>query len=176
MYLKIEQVRQMHVLGTPHELEFYVKNVSPIFGDRKIALCGDHSGYQLKEATKKILDKANIEYTDYGTLVDLPCDYSDFTHQAVQAIQNNFCDYGIGFCRTGQGENITANKSDGIRSALVWDSYTAEMARRHNCANFFSIPARYVDEKIMVDIINSILDNTFDGGRHMTRLTKAGAG
>ena len=31
----------MHVLGTPHELEFYLKNVSPKFEDNKIIWDGE---------------------------------------------------------------------------------------------------------------------------------------
>ena len=71
--------------------------------------------------------------------------------------------------------NITANKSKGIRGALIWDAYTAEMARRHNCANFFSIPSKYSSQGVLLNIIDSLRKNSFDGGRHMTRLTKAGA-
>ena len=173
--VRSEKVRQMHVLGTPHELEFYLKNVSPKFEDNKIALCADHSGFEAKNSLKKILDRNNIAYIDFGTHVEQSCDYSDFCHQAIHAIQNNTCDFGIGFCRTGQGMNITANKSKGIRGALIWDAYTAEMARRHNCANFFSIPSKYSSQGVLLNIIDSLRKNSFDGGRHMTRLTKAGA-
>ena len=68
--------------------------------------------------------------------------------------------------------NITANKSKGIRGALVWDTYTAEMARRHNCANFFSIPEKYVGEYELDQMIVWLWNQTFDGGRHMTRISK----
>ena len=82
------------------------------------------------------------------------------------------CDFGFGFCRTGQGINISANHIKGIRSALIFDEYTAEMSRRHNCANFFSIPEKYVDSEILEKIILTLKNSSFDGGRHMTRMKK----
>ena len=84
------------------------------------------------------------------------------------------CDFGIGFCRTGQGVNIAANKNKGIRSAMVIDEYTAEFCVRHNCANFFAIPSKYVNKKSLDKIVTTLGSNSFDGGRHMTRITKAG--
>ena len=171
--IKIKEVEKMHVLGTPRELEFYTKNVFPKFGDRKVALACDHSGFKIKEMTRRVLEDFGVPYVDYGTLVNKGCDYSDFVSQATSAILDNYCDFGMGFCRTGQGVNITANKTNGIRSAIVCDEYTAEMSRRHNCANFFCIPEKYVDEDKLKGIVKSLMKHTFDGGRHMTRLVKA---
>jgi ribose 5-phosphate isomerase RpiB len=54
----------------------------------------------------------------------------------------------------------------------VFDDYTAEYAIKHNCANFFSVPSKYVDPKILQIIIKILSCTTFDGGRHMTRLIK----
>jgi ribose 5-phosphate isomerase B len=96
----------------------------------------------------------------------------DFVSQAAQAIKTNVCDFGMGFCRTGQGVNLAANHTRGIRGALIFDEYMAEMARRHNCANFFSIPEKYVDGELLEKIIKTLIDNSFDGGRHMTRMKK----
>ena len=78
----------------------------------------------------------------------------------------------MGFCRTGQGVNIFANKSEKVRAALIFDEYTAEHSIRHNCANFFSIPSKYVDRNKIEELIKTFLINSFDGGRHMTRMNK----
>ena len=170
--VRISQVDKMHVLGTPEELNFFVDNVCYRFGEKPIALCADHSGYQTKELTKTILDKYNIPYIDFGTHVGKDADYNDFLYQAVEAMHKNVCDFGMGFCRTGQGINIAANKFEGIRAALIHDTYTAEMSKRHNCANFFSIPEKYVGEYELDQMIVCLWTQTFDGGRHMTRISK----
>ena len=101
------------------------------------------------------------------------CDYNDYVSQAVQFVKDGSGDFVLGFCRTGQGVNIAANKNKNIRAALVFDEYTAEYSVRHNCANFFSIPSKYVDDTLLRKLINIWSITSFDGGRHITRIQKA---
>lgn len=171
-YVTCSDTEKMHVLGTPSTLEFFSERVTTKFGNKPIALACDHSGYDLKEKTKTIIEMKGIEYTDVGTYVDKSCDYYDYVSQAITLIKSNDCDHAISFCRSGQGVNLAANKFDGILSALIFDSYTAEYSVKHNCANHFSIPSKYVDVKTMEQIIDKLCVTTFDGGRHFTRLKK----
>ncbi len=169
--VSIRQVEKMHVLGTPKELEFYINNSSLKFGTKPIGLCSDHSGYASKSAVKKILDKHDIRYIDFGCYVSKDSDYNSYVLQATEHMNSKIIDFCLGFCRTGQGVNILANKKKNVRAALIFDSYTAEMAVRHNCANFFSIPEKYVDVKKMEEIILALKNSSFDGGRHTNRLS-----
>ncbi len=171
-YVTCADTEKMHVLGTPSTLEFFSERVTTKFGTKPIALACDHSGYDLKEKTKTILEMKGIEYTDVGTYVDKSCDYFDYVSQAIALIKSNDCDHAISFCRSGQGVNLAANKFDDILSALIFDSYTAEYSVKHNCVNHFSIPSKYVDVKTMEQIIDKLCTTTFDGGRHFTRLKK----
>jgi len=168
----IHQVEKMHVLGTPPELEFFVEHVTARFGQKPIALCCDHSGFRMKELAKKLLIKNDVPFIDFGTYVNKDCDYNEYVAAAVGSMQNKVSDFGMGFCRTGQGVNILANHLPGIRSALVIDEYTAEYAIRHNCANFFAVPEKYVSEDMLDRMIKIWKETTFDGGRHMTRMKK----
>jgi ribose 5-phosphate isomerase B len=43
---------------------------------------------------------------------------------------------------------MTANKHEGIRSALCWETEIAKLARSHNDANIIAIPARFVSEEL----------------------------
>ena len=167
----ISQVKKMHVLGTPAELEFFVNHVTNRFGEKPVALCGDHSGFNMKSLAKKVLDKNNIPYIDFGSYIKKDCDYNDYVIAAVQSIKNKTCDFGLGFCRTGQGINILANHLDGVRSALILDEYMAEYSLRHNCVNFFSIPEKYVSEDSFDRMIEFAKDNQF--GKSLL-LTEAG--
>ena len=168
----IKQVEKMHVLGTPAELEFFVEHVTARFGEKPVALCCDHSGFELKEIAKKLLEKNGVPYIDFGTYVHKDCDYNEYVGAAVKSITNKVSDFALGFCRTGQGVNILANHLEGIRSALVIDEYTAEYAVRHNCVNFFAIPGKYVSEEMLDKMIKIWKETSFDGGRHMTRMKK----
>ena len=168
--ITISEVDKMHVMGTPEELDFFRNIVLKTFGDKKIALCSDHSGYELKKSCVKILDKLNIKYIDFGCYTKKDCDYNVYVDQAAEFINRGDCDYGFAFCRTGQGVNIAANKQSGIRSALVFDEYMAEMAVRHNCANFFSFAEKYIDSNLLESLIKIICNSSFDGGRHTNRV------
>ena len=163
---------KMHVLGTPATFEFFCKRVITGFGEKPVALACDHSGWELKEKAKTILEVKGIPYIDVGTYVNKPCDYYDYVSQSVSLIYSNECNFAMSFCRSGQGVNLAANKSKDIISALVFDDYTAEHAIRHNCANHFAIPSKYVDPSTMESIIDTIQHTSFDGGRHFTRLKK----
>ena len=125
----------------------------------------------MKEQFIDLLEEYLIPYIDCGTYVNKPCDYYDYVSQSAQLINNNDCDFGVSFCRSGQGVNISANKA-GLISALCFDEFTAEMAVRHNCANHFAVPSKYVDKEMMRKMIQIWCTTSFDGGRHFTRLNK----
>ena len=164
-------VLKMHIFGTPEEYEFYKNNVAKKIQDKPVCLASDHSGFDAKETTKKILEKNNIEYIDFGPVIGNDCDYKDYISQAAKAINNKESDFGFGFCRTGQGVNMCANKYKGIRSALIYDEMAMEMAIRHNCANFFAVPGGSTfSESKMEKFIQICKEETFDGGRHQERV------
>mgnify|MGYP000853134819 FL=1 len=168
-------VEKMHVFGTPEEFDFFTKNSLKSWRNNKrvAAICSDHSGFAAKEQFKKVLAKTGISFIDFGTFNENDTDYSEYVKISCKAILDQKCDFGFGFCRSGQGVNICANKIPGIRSALVLDPYFAEYAVRHNCANFFSLPSKYLQtETQLEDVLMAVLNNTFDGGRHQTRLQK----
>jgi RpiB/LacA/LacB family sugar-phosphate isomerase len=163
-------VEKMHVFGTPDEFNFYKKNVVKRFGDKPFALCCDHSGFEAKELFKSVLKGMGKKYIDYGTVVNRDCNYKDFISQAVKGIEDGDCDYAFSFCRTGQGVNMCANKYKGIRSALIYDYNAMEMAMRHNCANFFAIPAMNANSENLHEYLRLGFQHTFDGGRHQLRI------
>jgi len=169
--IKTKDVEKMHIFGTPKEFEFYKNNVIKKFGDKPIALCGDHSGYNTKKKFKIALLNAGIEAIDFGPHVPKDCDYKYFIEQAISAKKDGTCDYILGFCRTGQGVNMCANKFDNIRSALIYDDFAVEMAIRHNCANFFAFPSRLYESNATVRrVLDILINSTFDGGRHQARI------
>ena len=174
--IDVKEVEKLHVFGTPSEFDFYRYNVVNQFGKKPIALCCDHSGYKTKERMKSLLDSRDIPYIDFGCFIEKSCDYKDYIQEAVRAVKDRTCDYAFSFCRTGQGVNMCANKYCGIRSALIYDDFSMEMAVRHNCANFFAIPSKLHEEDKsgpppkLWNLLDICLKNTFDGGRHQARI------
>jgi RpiB/LacA/LacB family sugar-phosphate isomerase len=168
----IKDVDKIHVIGTPNDVHFFKKYVLKTFGEKPIALSSDHSGFEAKEKMKSILDEYQIKYIDFGTYTDKDCDYSDYIPQAADAILEGTCNFGIGFCRTGQGVNMNANKIKGIKSALLYDLDSAKFAMLHNGANFFAIPAKLESDEYFINIIEILKYTKFEGGRHSIRLAK----
>lgn len=170
--VKTKQVSIMYVMGTPEEMNFFKNVIFPYFLPRSFILCSDHSGFELKEAAKKIIIEMNIPFVDCGCYAIDNCDYSDYVSQAIETKVYFPGAIILGFCRSGQGVNITANKHTKIRGALVSTSNAASLGIRHNAANFFAIAAGHTTEDEMREIIKTLMAEKFEGGRHQNRLQK----
>ena len=137
-----------------------------------IGLACDHAGYLHKEKTKKYLEELNYNVSDYGCFSEESVDYPDFAHELAKSITNNINTFGIQFCGTGNGINMSANKHKEIRAALCWNTHICEQARLHNNANVLTMPARHLDWNEVKDIIDIFLNTSFEGGRHQRRVDK----
>jgi ribose 5-phosphate isomerase B len=139
---------------------------------KTIALAADHAGYPLKEAIKNWLILEGYEVVDFGTDSEDSTDYPDYAHPLANYVESGKADLGYTFCGSGNGISMTANKHQGIRSALCWEEEIASLARQHNNANVCSIPARFVSEEKGLSIAKAFLKSEFEGGRHQRRIDK----
>lgn len=138
----------------------------------KIVLACDHGGYRLKEVIKSYLEELGVEYVDYGTYSEESVDYPDFAYKAAKGIVNGEADRGIFICGTGIGISIAANKVRGIRAALCYNAYAAEMSRRHNDANVLCLGGRVLGDELAKRIVKAWLETPFEGERHERRVNK----
>ena len=140
-----------------------------------IALGSDHAGYRLKLDLEEFLKEEGHEVQDLGTHSEEPVDYPLYCAKVGRATANGAADRGIVLGGSGQGEQIAANKVDGVRAALCNDLYTARMSRRHNDANVLAIGARIVAAPLAREILQLWLETPFEGGRHVPRLEQIAA-
>lgn len=138
----------------------------------KIAIGSDHAGYDLKEYLKNKLIEKGVNIKDFGPNSDERTDYPDYAHPVANFVEQNKEVYGILICGSGNGINMTANKHQGIRSALCWQKEIAELARLHNDANILVLPARYISEKEALACVDVFFNTEFEGGRHCGRVEK----
>lgn len=138
----------------------------------KIAFGCDHGGYDLKEDVIEFLKSRDIEVLDLGTYSTASVDYPDYGKAVGEAVQSKEADLGIVICGTGIGISLAANKVEGIRAAVVSDTFSARMARMHNNANVLAFGARVVGKGLAIDLVKSWLDTSFEGGRHERRVDK----
>lgn len=138
---------------------------------KKIAFACDHAGYELKNYLIEIVKQNGYEVVDFGTNSTDSCDYPDFAHPLATSVENGDC-LGVAICGTGNGISMTANKHQGIRCALCWDTEIAALARQHNNANVLGLPARFISKELAANILQTFLHTDFEGGRHQRRIDK----
>jgi len=138
----------------------------------KIAVGADHAGFEYKQAIIESL--TGYEVKDFGTYSAASVDYPDFAHPVASAVENGEADLGILVCGSANGVAITANKHQGIRAGLCWNTEVAALVRQHNNANIVCIPARFVSPDEAKDIVEVFLSTDFEGGRHEARVDKIG--
>tara|TARA_B100000482_G_C12394012_1_gene214246 strand:+ start:80 stop:502 length:423 start_codon:yes stop_codon:yes gene_type:complete len=130
----------------------------------------DHAGYQHKKHIIKYLKSKKIKIIDMGPETEESVDYPEYAHKVCKKIKEK--NKGILICGSGNGISMAANKHKNIRAAICWNKKIAELARKHNNANILSIPARFINEKETIDILNVFLKTEFEGGRHQRRVKK----
>ena len=167
----------------------------------KIFIGADHAGFELKEKLKTFLKEKGYNVIDKGASELNPeDDYPDFIRVVAEAVAEGFergrVDTSLPDVRgvivggSGQGEAIAANRVKGARAAVFYasrapigivdaeerrsqDPYEIiRLTRMHNDANILSIGARFITEEEAKKAIEIFLATTFEGGRHLRRVTK----
>jgi ribose 5-phosphate isomerase B len=66
--------------------------------------------------------------------------------------------------------SIAANRFKGIYAALCWSIEVAKLAVEDDCANVLVLPVDFLENKEVVQIINTWLHAKFKSGRYQKRL------
>ncbi len=138
----------------------------------KIVIGSDHAGFALKQILVAHLVAGGHEVDDVGTNSLEPVDYPPICAEVGRRVVDGLGERGIVLGGSGQGEQIAANKVNGVRAALCNDLYTARLSRQHNDANVLSIGARIVASQLACEILDLWLATAFDGGRHEVRVAQ----
>ena len=138
----------------------------------RIHIGSDHAGLEFKSVIISHLQKAGHEVIDHGPHTFDPLDdYPVFCIPAAEAVANDAGSLGIVLGGSGNGEQIAANKVNGIRAALVWSKETAVLAREHNNANVISIGGRMHTEEFCLELVDTFIATPFPGDeRHQRRI------
>jgi len=146
-------------------------------------IASDHAGIEIKE---KIMEHfPQWDWHDLGPeapenrpsnfSVDYP-DYAQKVAQAVAKANNPESSLGVLICGSGIGMSISANKTKGIRAALVKDEQTARLSREHNHANILCLGARVTDEAKIFLCVKTFCETKLNTQeRHLKRIQKISA-
>ena len=138
----------------------------------RIAIGGDHGGYELKAKLDDFLKHKNFVISDFGSFDGTPVDYPDYADLVCRDLIAGRADFGILICKSGVGMSIAANRFPQIRAALVRNEDEARMTRRHNNANVLCLSANELTVSEAEKIVSAFLETQFDGGRHERRVEK----
>lgn len=138
----------------------------------RLHIAADHAGFELKSALIEHLQAAGHDVVDHGAFsYDAEDDYPSFCIAAGEAVAAESGALGIVVGGSGNGEQIAANKVDGVRAALVWSPEIAQLARAHNDANVISIGARQHSLDDSIALVEAFLAEPFSGEpRHRRRI------
>jgi ribose 5-phosphate isomerase B len=138
----------------------------------RVHLGSDHAGLELKEHLVDWLKEHDHQPIDHGPYVyDADDDYPPFCLRAAQAVAGDPGSLGVVIGGSGNGEQIAANKVDGVRAALAWSEETARLGRMHNNANVVAVGARMHSVDDATRLVEVFLSTDFTGEeRHVRRI------
>ena len=138
----------------------------------KISIGNDHAGPQLKAAIMDMLQQKGHQVINFGTDSSDSVDYPDYAHAVIKSLTSGETELSILICGTGNGVCMTANKYEGVRSALCWNQDIVKLAKQHNNANVLCLPARFLTTEEALNMVEVFLNTEFEGGRHQNRINK----
>lgn len=139
---------------------------------KKIGICADHGGFELKEKLKSFLIKHQFEPVDFGAkTLDETDDYPDFVIPLAKAVTARKVFRGIAICGSGVGASIVANKISGVRAALIHDSFSAHQGVEDDNMNLICLGGRVTGYASAEEFVLTFLNAKFTGAeRHLRRL------
>ena len=141
-----------------------------------IHIASDHAGFEMKKTLIEYLQSIGHTVTDHGAFTyEALDDYPDFITPCAVAVADDSHSFGIILGGSGQGEQITANKIDGIRAIEYYggDLDIIKLGREHNDANILSLGARFITNDESIQAVQTFLDTPFSGDdRHVRRIEK----
>lgn len=139
-----------------------------------IGLAADHGGYKLKEEICEWLEDSGFAIKDFGALIyDAKDDYPDFVAPLARAVASGEVVRGIAICGSGVGAAIVANKVQGVRAALITETYSARQGVEHDDLNIMCLGGRVIGPELARELVNAFVAAQYSGEeRHERRLDK----
>ena len=143
---------------------------------KKIYIGSDHAGYELKEKLKIYLSSLEYKVEDKGAFnFNKNDDYPDFIIPVANEVSKDKESLGIVLGGSGEGEQISANKIEGIRAIEYYGGNLdiVRLGREHNNANILSLGARFIKEDEAKEAVKIFIETPFsEDERHIRRINK----
>lgn len=126
---------------------------------------GSDERTSLTDHVVKELEQRGHDVDLIGVLSGEPLEWADVGRAVAEEVAAGRVDCGIGFCWTGTGFSIAANKVPGVRAALCTDSETARGARKWNDANVLVMSLRLTSQEIADEMLEAWFAQEPDAGQ-----------
>ncbi len=146
----------------------------PKQSSKKVGICADHGGFELKEKMISFLIENYFEPVDFGAKeLDNADDFPDYVIPLSKAVASGEVIRGIAICGSGVGACIAANKVDGVRAALITDHFSAHQGVEDDDINLICLGGRVTGYASAEELVLAFLNAQFIGAeRHLRRLKK----
>ncbi|MDR1626920.1 MAG: ribose 5-phosphate isomerase B [Spirochaetia bacterium] len=126
----------------------------------------DHGGYELKNEFARYLGEHGYAVHDAGCSGTEIVRYPTYAVQVAREVSSGRIRRAILICSTGIGMSIVANRFAGVRASLCTSTYLARMTREHNDSNILCLGGRVTGVLEALDILETWLHTSYQGGRH----------
>jgi len=141
------------------------KKVAPV----RIALGGDHAGFELKTYMKAELERDGHIVTDFGSYTPDPVDFPDIAKKICAAILSGEADRGIMCCGTGVGASIACNKVRGVRASVCHDVYSARQCVEHDDVQVAAFGHQIIGKTVAIELARLFLSAKFSTSEEFRR-------
>jgi len=143
----------------------------------RVYLGSDHAGFELRTHLAKVLPTHGYDVVDLGPKTYNPeDDYPASCIATGEAVAGDPGSLGVVIGGSGNGEQISANKVNGVRAALAWNVDTAQLSRQHNDANVVAIGERQHSIEHATELVLAFLRTPFsNAARHQRRIDQISA-
>ena len=128
----------------------------------RIAVAGDHAGFDLKELIVPWLRSTGHEVEDLGAhIFDAEDDFPDFAVLVADSVKSGNVERGVVICGSGVGASVAANKVPGIRACLCHDTYTGRQGVEHDDMNVLCLGGRVIGIEVAKEVLTAFLAANF---------------
>lgn len=139
-----------------------------------IGIATDHGGFELKVQVQATLKEAGYKVLDFGAYeLVTGDDYPDFVIPMARAVAKGEISRGIAICGSGVGACVAANKVQGVRAALITDSFSAHQGVEDDNMNVMCLGGRVIGYNLALELVLNFLNARFkEEERFIRRLVK----
>lgn len=127
----------------------------------KVVIGGDHNGFPMKKQLIQYLEDEGYDFMHVGVFDESSTELPVAIALVTDKIVSGEAKRGILVCGSGIGALIAANKTPGIRAALVHDFHSAHQCVEHDDANVMCIGGLIIGEWLLRDLAKAFIEAKF---------------